>query len=169
MIRSRAKMTEFGEKNSRYFINLEKRNQRHKVITKLETSKGDIVTNANDILKEEASFYSKLYSSCNPPECNIEELLPLNNICPKLDENQKESCEGLITRNECLNALKTMPNNKTPGCDGFPTEWYKFFFTDIEQTVIDSFNYAFNNGKLSADQRRGIINLIPKKDKNPIY
>lgn len=169
MIRSRAKMTEFGEKNSRYFINLEKRNQKNKVITKLETSKGDIVINANDILKEQVSFYSKLYSTSNPPECNIEDLLPHDSNCPKLDDNQKDSCEGLITRKECLNALKTMPNNRTPGCDGFSSEWYKFFFTDIEQTVIDSFNYAFHHGKLSADQRRGVINLIPKKDKNPIY
>ena len=34
---------------------------------------------------------------------------------------------------------------------------------------MDSFNYAFAHGKLSPDQRRGIISLIPKKDKNPIF
>ena len=33
--------------------------------------------------------------------------------------------------------------------------------------LIDSFDFSFHNGKLSADQRRGIINLIPKQDKDP--
>ena len=80
---------------------------------------------------------------------------------------RKEISEGIITLQECLSVLKSMPNNKTPGTDGIPTEWYKFFFSDIGQTVVDSFNYAFNHGNLSPDQRRGIINLIPKKDKNP--
>ena len=38
IIRSRAKCVEFGERNSCYFINLEKRNQRQKVITKIVTA-----------------------------------------------------------------------------------------------------------------------------------
>ena len=72
-----------------------------------------------------------------------------------------------ITLQECLSVLKSMPNNKTPGTDGISTEWYKFFFRDIGQTVVDSYNYAFKHGNLSPDQRRGIIDLIPKKYKNP--
>jgi hypothetical protein len=90
-------------------------------------------------------------------------------VYPKLDPDQKSKCDGLITLQECLIVLKSMPNNKTPGTDGLPTEWYKFFFKDVGQMVVDSFNYAFKCGKLSPDQRRGIISLIPKKDKNPIY
>ena len=114
------------------------------------------------------SFYKNLYSSSNPVNCNIsDDLLPPHTQCPKIDNNQKDNCEGTITLQECLDVLKSMPNNKTPGTDGIPTEWYKFFFRDIGQMVVDSFNYAFNHGILSPDQRRGIINLIPKKDKNP--
>ena len=32
-----------------------------------------------------------------------------------------------------------MPNNKTPGTDGLPTEFYKFFFKDISKNLLDSF------------------------------
>lgn len=166
MIRSRAKEIEFGEKNSRYFINLEKRNQRQKVVTKIETNDGKILTKANDILKEEMSFYSNLYTSCNPPDCTIGDLLPTGTICPSLSDNQSDSCEGLILLQECLIALKSMQNNKSPGTDGFPVEWYKFFFKDIGNIVVESLNYAFSTGKMSPDQRRGIINLIPKKGKD---
>ena len=170
IIRSRAKNVEFGEKNSRFFINLEKRNHRQRVITKLVTDDDNVLTDGNDILNEEKSFYKTLYTSCNPTECNIvEDFFPPGTVYPKLDHAQKLTCEGLITLQECLTVLKAMPNNKTPGTDGIPTDWYKFFFKDVGQTVVDSFNYAFKHGKLSPDQRRGIINLIPKKDKNPTY
>ena len=32
--------------------------------------------------------------------------------------------------------------------------------------MLGSLKYAYKNGKLSIDQQRGIINLIPKKDKD---
>ena len=35
----------------------------------------------------------------------------------------------------------------------------------VRQIVVDSFNYAFENFDMSISQKRGIISLIPKKDK----
>jgi len=35
--------------------------------------------------------------------------------------------------------------------------------------MVDSFNYAYENGHLSISQRLGIISLIPKKNKNLEY
>ena len=35
--------------------------------------------------------------------------------------------------------------------------------------MVDRFNYAFENGDMSISQKRGIISLIPKKDKNKKY
>ena len=32
--------------------------------------------------------------------------------------------------------------------------------------MVDSFNYASENGEMSISQKRGIISLIPKKDKD---
>ena len=35
--------------------------------------------------------------------------------------------------------------------------------------MVESFNYAFQQGSLSISQRQGIISLIPKKNKNVEY
>ena len=35
--------------------------------------------------------------------------------------------------------------------------------------MVDSFNYAFENGSLSITQKLGVISLIPKKDKDKNY
>ena len=71
----------------------------------------------------------------------------------------------MLTEIECKSALDSMKNGKSPGTDGLTPEFYKFFWTEIKELVLDALNYAFNTGKLSIDQRRGIISLIPKKDK----
>ena len=44
---------------------------------------------------------------------------------PQLSEEQKLSCEGQITIEECKGILETFENNKSPGNDGIPSEFYK--------------------------------------------
>ena len=86
-----------------------------------------------------------------------------------MNSEDKENCEGLLTKEECLQALKSMNNEKTPGTDGLPVEFYKVFWNDLSEDFLNSFNYAYQKGQLSVSQRRGIIKLIPKKDAEPYY
>ena len=58
--------------------------------------------------------------------------LPFNtlftgDIIKTLDDEQKESCEGLLTVKECKEALKNFSKNKSPGTDGLTAEFYSFF------------------------------------------
>ena len=65
-----------------------------------------------------------------------------------------------------LTALKEFKNNKTPGKDGFSPEFYKFFWSELDTEITASRNYAFQKGSLSIGQKRRIISLIPKKNKD---
>ena len=56
MIRSKARWCEQGERSTRYFFNLEKRNRSNNYITKLKVSDSTLVTPA-EILKEELRYY----------------------------------------------------------------------------------------------------------------
>ena len=84
-----------------------------------------------------------------------------------LDSDEKEDCEGLLTKAECLQAVKNMEPDKTLGTDGLPADFYKVFWNDKSDYLLNSINYAFGKGQLSVTQRRGIIKLIPKKDAEP--
>ena len=44
-----------------------------------------------------------------------------------------------------------------------------FFWSDIRLFLFDSFRHSFENNLLSSDQRRGILNLIPKHNKDLRY
>lgn len=166
-VRSKARWYEFGERSSKYFLNLEKRNYENKCINCLTKDDNSIITDPKEILEEQRTFYHNLYSSLNPqvndPRFN---LFFANDMINTLDDEQKDSCEGLLTESECRNALKGFQKNKSPGTDGLTTEFYCFFWDQLRNTMIDSFNYGFLKGELSISQRQGIIRLIPKKNKN---
>ena len=74
-----------------------------------------------------------------------------------------------MTENELLKSIKSFKNNKTPGTDGLMAEFYKFFWQDIKHVLLASINYGLAYGKLSVEQRRGIISLLPKKDNDRLY
>ena len=61
---SKARWYEHGERNSRCFYNLEKRNQKNKHVTSLVNNDGDKITNPKDILEEEEErFFEEIYTS----------------------------------------------------------------------------------------------------------
>ena len=120
-----------------------------------------------DILQEEKQFYKSVYTSKNVDAEKFSDspFFKPDNITPLLQED-KLACENPISTNECLNALKEFASNKTPGTDGFTSEFYKFFSLELCTEMIVSFNYAFHSGSLSISQKTGITSLIPKKDKD---
>ena len=72
-----------------------------------------------------------------------------------------------ITNEECELAIAKMKSNKSPGSDGITIEFYKCFWKDVQNLVIESLNEGFDSGKLSDSQKHGIITLSYKKgDKN---
>ena len=59
-----------------------------------------------------------------------------------------------------------MANNKSPGVDGLTTEFCKCFWSDLKLPLYESYLYSFEHGKLDGGQRRGLLNLIPKPNKD---
>ena len=162
--RSKAKYVESGETNLKYYKNLEKRNYEHKLINNLTTESGQTITGKKEIEKEITDFYSKLYESKNVDE-EVQNAF-LNENVPRLQETQRDECEKEISINELGKALKLLPNGKTPGTDGFTTNFYKFWWPYIKDLVCDSLQHAKSIGHLSTEQRRGVITLTPKKNKD---
>jgi len=63
MTRSKARWCEQGERNSKYFYRLERRNHSTKYITELKLSDKTTTTKPKEILNEEYRFYKELYTS----------------------------------------------------------------------------------------------------------
>ena len=83
---------------------------------------------------------------------------------PQLTEENKAELEGLLTLEECKEALASFGNGKSPGEDGFTVEFYTEFFDILGIDLVESLNSAYEKGHLSISQRRGVITLLPKEE-----
>ena len=157
VIRSKAKWIHEAERNTRYFFNLEKRNYINKSIQSLVTDNGQLVSQFKYVLNEQLSFYSSLYSSRETVKSWDSELVDQffinDNDIPKLDEEDRELCEGKISEGECVEVIKAFRNGKSPGTDGLPIEFYKIFWNDITNLVLNSFSYSYKQKNMSVSQK----------------
>lgn len=172
IIRSRAKWLDEGEKPTNYFLNLENRHYTNKIIPKLinENNNKDNITEQSEIFKEVESFYKNLYTrnTHSNKEYNLNELL-VDTTVDKLDYAEMISLEGEITHGEAASVLINMSNNKSPGSDGFTTEFFKFFWKQLGHFIVRSLNFGYKKGELSVTQKQGIITCITKEGKSKFY
>ena len=165
ILRSKVRWHEQGERSTNYFYGLEKRNYDNKTVTRLKIGENIFTSNQFEILDKEKLFYKSLYKTknVNPENFKNSGFFNPENIS-RLTDEEKISCKGQVTVDECYEALKDFQSRLTPGTDGFPAEFYRFFWPEISKEMTDSFNHACQSGTLSITQRRGIISLIPKKN-----
>ena len=171
MFRSKAKWIEEGEHNTKYFLTLEKKNYVNKVMSQLQIGSSTL-TDPSEILEQQRVYFQKLYSeklNLNDSTYTNDLQFFLSETTETLSEEQRQECDEIITEKELLTSLKALKNGKTPGSDGLTTDFYKFFWNDIKLLLLESYNYALKIGQLSIEQRRGILSLIPKKNKNRLF
>ena len=170
MLRSKTRWYNDGEKDSKYFLSLQKRHYKQGTISRLKKSENEFATTDKEILHECESFFEDLYFC----KMKTDSLLPetvffFSENDTVLSNEERDSIEGLLTELECFNALKDMEPDKSPGTDGLPPEFYQMFWSEVSKPLIKALNYGFEIGQLSISQKRGIIKLIPKKSEELYY
>ena len=120
---------------------------------------GQYIKQISGILQTVIEFHHDLYgfSETDYKTSNI-----FFETVDKISFEDRFICEGLLTYEECLEALKLMASNKSPGLDGLPVEFYKKFFCLFGPKLVDYYNYAFVWGRLTLSQRQALITLLCK-------
>ena len=162
LIRSRTGWLDYGEKPSKYFLNLENKNRVNKNINEIKLDENNYITDQSRILKELKKFYQQLYEEKEVVQ--DEAYAPI--IEPKrISGEERENLEGPITKAELDVALKKMKNNKSPGLDGYSPEFFKKIWPQLGDFFLESINNNFEKGALAQSQTEGIITCLPKSGK----
>ena len=162
-IRARRNWYLYGEKASqKYFFQLEKDNYRKKNRMQLMDEKGQLHTSNSEILKIQDDFYEKLYTS---QKIKIHESYLEGLNLKTLSDFERLDLEQTITTDEIKKAIFDMPDNKVPGNDGLPVEFYKFFYNELEGILVEVIKTAAREG-FPEKMSQGIISLLEKADKN---
>ena len=100
-IRSREQWLQEGEKSTKYFLNLERKNIVNKSITSLQKDDGMVITDPDQLLEQQVLYYKKLY--CIDEKVNVDDLNDfVKNVNSKTwDEHNQMVCEGELTQEEC--------------------------------------------------------------------
>ncbi|KAG8238576.1 hypothetical protein J437_LFUL018405, partial [Ladona fulva] len=75
---------------------------------------------------------------------------------------RKNYLEGDINQGEVEAVFKARPNNKSPGVDGIPYEFYKTYWSIIGEELCNVLKECFKEGRLDPEQKTGIIVQLPK-------
>ena len=168
ILHSRCTWYERGEKSTKYFLTLEKR-QKSKTFVKRLISRETELSDYRDISFTIREFYTNLFSCKSVMTVqDCEAFLDTLDI-PSLMPDERDICEGMINVNECFNSLQSMHSNKTPGNDGITREFYIAFFDLIKDLLMSSINYSWEVGELSTSQKQAVITVIEKKGKDKRY
>ncbi len=159
MVRSRATAFDQDEKCSRYFLKVEERNIALSSIDCLETADGTLSSDPDVILQTCTDFYKNLLSA-EPIDYDLFDYFLVD--LPSLSTEDSLSCDGPLTEEEIWEALSQMSNNKTPGCDGLPKEFYVQYWHLIKNSFILMVNNCLDSGQLSGSQRLAILKLLCK-------
>ncbi|KAK3566306.1 hypothetical protein QTP86_032222 [Hemibagrus guttatus] len=146
---------------SKYFFGLEKKNGQSRLIHTLHTGNGQYTTHTDEIRRYATDFYQDLYRSGHR---DSKELLDIfYQGLPKVSSEDNAALEGPLVQEELHAALNTMPGGKAPGIDGLPVEFYKFFWKELGEDLLEVLEESCRERCLPLSSRRAVITLLPKK------
>ena len=122
---------------------------------------GTMLDTPKSILDAQKKFYRKLYSVDEDVDFTLQNTYGIY-VPEEIRLLQNKPLEMI----DLEQAIKLMKNSKTPGEDGIPIDFYKVFWCQIKSTFLDMMLQCLDEEKLHDTARSGILNLIPKADKD---
>ena len=94
-------------------------------INKIRNEKGEVTMDITEIQKILRDYYMQLYTN-KMENLEVDKFLERYNL-PRLKQDEIERMNRPITRTEMETVIKKLPINKSPGPDGFTSEFYQTF------------------------------------------
>ena len=153
-------MFEQGEKPTRYFFNLEKRNCQNKLWQRIQGSDGQFKYDIDSILDEQIKFCSKLFTSEGGDKNSGDDLLSF--VQQILTDVEKNETEEDLTIEEIKKTVMSIKSLKSPGGDRIISVFYQLYWEAIEKDFFEVVNEVFHNFELTDSQYNGMITLLHK-------
>ena len=160
--RSRINWLQLGDRNTKFFHNSLLHRQVRNRIHSLQTSTGSIITDQQDMGKLASSYYETLLSAPQPPLPGPMQHLYSNII----SEDSRLSLNLPITDEDIKAALFSIPDNKSPGPDGYNAYFFKHCWSIIGTDFLAAVRYFFTHNCLPRCVNATRIALVPKVE-NP--
>lgn len=157
---------ELGEKAHKLLAIQLKGVQADRAIHKIYSTSGQLITDPKNINKRFLDFYSHLYTSrSTATDTEIANFLNALEI-PSLDDDARQVLDACITLDEIKNAIRSFPNGKACGPDGFGIEFYKAHIDTIAPLLLRMINCSLEDGMFPQTLYDAHVCLLLKKDRD---
>lgn len=167
LLRSKGLYYEYGDKSSRLLAHQLRRQAAARLIPQITDSSGILKSTPSSINEAFVTFYTSLYKSEFPTDTSNMTTFLSNLDIPNVNLADAENIDKPLEISELIESIKLMQNNKTPGPDGYPSEFYKAFSAKLAPFLLDMYNESLANGSLPPTLTQATISLILKKGKDP--
>ena len=168
LTRARYNIYDSGDKAGKLLAQQARQTASSRLIPKVYNKNDEIVTDHLEINSTFKQYYSDLYTSeCDKNFPQIDSFFD-NLTFPSIQSEHNSFLGGNISSGEILDAIKSLKSNKTPGPDGFTSDFYKKFAPQLSPLLQAMFNESLSSGQLPPTLRQAAITLIPKKGKDPL-
>ncbi|MCP3931562.1 MAG: hypothetical protein GY705_20955 [Bacteroidetes bacterium] len=168
-LRAKQKWIEEGEKNSKFFFDLEKARGSSNIINRLKLNDEVTVETPHEILPAIKQFYQTLYTK-DEEVTNVKEKMNTfmeNENLPQLSDYFKETCDRSFSIEEMDIALRGLNSDSSPGSDGLTKAFYEKFWQNLRPLLYKCLQKGIGDENLSTTMKRGVITLIPKSPDLP--
>ena len=165
IFRSRCKYTKEGERCTKYFLSLEKKQYAECNMTAVIDEEGRLSTNQKTIMDEQVKFYKCLYSK----DADVRFALKPTEEESRLTMQQQMDLDQPLLIGELYDVVMTLRSNKVPGIDGLTVEFYRACWKQVSLPLYNMLQYSLNHNILPGSVCCGIIALLPKKNRDTRY
>ena len=161
--RSKLHWLDVGDKNNKTFHRAVMIREVQNTIREITRQDGSVTKKAAEI-KDEAERFFRVFLQTIPDdyeEISIEELQEL--LPFRCSEIEKTQLMSQVTAEEVRKVLFAMPKDKSPGPDGYTSEFYKSTWDIIGREFTLAVQSFFIKGFLPKGVNSTILALIPKK------
>lgn len=158
---------ESGSKSTKILAWKLKKKIAENTIYKIRDPRTKVIRNKlNEIQEAFEIFYRTLYSEV--PGGTVTQIDSfLNSLdLPTLDEEQNQTMTADITEEELKAAISRLKLSKSPGSDGYTSEWYKEFKKELIPILLPTLNWVLKKAQTPPSWKEAIISAIPKEGKD---
>ena len=98
-------------------------------------------------------YYKQLYANKMDNLEEVDRFLEKHNL-PRLNQEEIENVSRPITSTEIETVIKNLPTNKSPGRDGFTSEFYQTFREELTPILLKLFQNIAEGGNFQTHSMR---------------